>query len=1544
MKIFILDKFKITKFNLPEKIEDSFLIPYLGIGGNKNNIVVTVEAKDDKWQLKSNGTVNVLDGSNILDSIVLENYNYYTLKILGQDELATLFVLPSKDEETYKLEFKNLTSITMGSLQNVNLCYRNNLTAELHAEIKFINNEWYIAGSADDSYRTYINGERILTAKLNIGDVIFINGLRIIWMKSFMKINNPKQNVSVSGLNSFEELDVVDNTQYSIVSDEDANVDLYNEDDYFYHMPRLVPTINVEKVNIDPPPGGGSNEELPFLLTLGTSFTMFASSGIMIYNLINSILSGASIIKLIPQIVMSVSMVFGSLVMPRILKSYQKKRNKQKEQERQEKYKAYLDKIDTKIQYALKQQTQILRENNLSSKECYDIIINKGRKFWLRELHDEDFLKIKLGNGDVDSFIELNAPQEHFSLLTDNLQELVFEVDKKSKKLINVPITLDITEKTILSFIFNCSYSKEYINSILTQLLALHSALDLKIVLFTNNQNEKRWEFVKFLPHCWSDDKQKRFFATNQEEYKDLSVYLEEQFSLRKEEIAKVESADPVVEDNSKQPGNSKLKAKKVSPYYLIITDDYKLIKSLPIIEIIQSSIINYGFSIFTISNSMKNIPNRCEKFIQIGEQQSCIFEKHLSSQSQVVFSNEYEKNIDMNLISVKLSNVPLLTKDALTSLPTSLSFLDMYGVGKIEQLNIMNRWQVNNPVATLATTIGVHTDGELFKLDLHEKFHGPHGLIAGSTGSGKSEFIITYILSMCVNYHPYEVQFVLIDYKGGGLAGAFENKETGVKVPHLVGTITNLDTAEMNRTLVSISSELKRRQKKFNEVKDKLEESTMDIYKYQKLYREGLIEEPMAHLFIISDEFAELKSQQPEFLAELVSTARIGRSLGVHLILATQKPSGVVNDQIWSNSKFKVCLKVQDRSDSMEMLKRPEAASIKEAGRFYLQVGYDDYFDIGQSGWGGAKYVPTDRIIKKVDDSINYINNTGEIIKTVNDIAKKETNEDLGDQLTNIVKYIYKISQKENIVTQSMWLDNIPEFIYIANTKQKYSYNPTPYKISPVIGEFDNPSAQSQGILNIDLQNNVLIYGKGGSGKENLISTILWSSIVEHTPEEVNFYVVDCGAETLKMFYKMPHVGEVMTIGENDKIIDTFNMLNDEIERRKDAYADYAGSYENYCENSGNKDPLIVTIINGYDSFVEAYSKFAEQIQTLYRDGSKYGVSFIISCIAANSLREKITQYFGEKITLQMPKNEDYRAVISSAPRGLIPSNFFGRGLVAKNGTAYEFQTAYISEPKEINNVVREATKKLNQAYTVRAKKIPTIPPVVTLDSFQSEVVTLSQFPVGFDISNKSIVKCDLTKEKFFPIVSEDMANRLDCPKAIIKQLQTIENINLKIVDFVKVFEGNEFNIPIYNSNFDNAIIEINNEIANESNSDKINYYVFVGMGEFEDELGDVGKQVINNLFMSANKFNKSYFMLVDNYSSYRNLQLVEWYKTQVNQNNGIWLGANISNQMAFKVGNLSMDIRNLNFPNMGFVITKNEFTIIKYVVDVEEVMSSEE
>ena len=234
---------------------------------------------------------------------------------------------------------------------------------------------------------------------------------------------------------------------------------------------------------------------------------------------------------------------------------------------------------------------------------------------------------------------------------------------------------------------------------------------------------------------------------------------------------------------------------------------------------------------------------------------------------------------------------------------------------------------------------------GEICYLDVHEKYHGPHGLVAGTTGSGKSETLQTYMMSLALNFSPDDVNFFIIDYKGGGMANLFEG------LPHMIGQISNLSGNQVRRAMVSIKSENKRRQRVFNE------HNVNNINLYTKLYKNGEAAVPVPHLFIIIDEFAELKREESEFMKELISVAQVGRSLGVHLILATQKPSGTVDAKIWSNSKFRMCLRVQDRQDSNDMLHKPDAAYITQAGRCYLQVGNDELYELFQSGYSGAPY-----------------------------------------------------------------------------------------------------------------------------------------------------------------------------------------------------------------------------------------------------------------------------------------------------------------------------------------------------------------------------------------------------------------------------------------------------------------------------------------------------------------------------------------------------------------------------------------------------------
>ena len=861
-----------------------------------------------------------------------------------------------------------------------------------------------------------------------------------------------------------------------------------------------------------------------------------------------------------------------------------------------------------------------------------------------------------------------------------------------------------------------------------------------------------------------------------------------------------------------------------------------------------------------------------------------------------------------------------------------------MYKVSKIEQLNILNRWKTNNPVLALNTPIGVHADGDLFMLNLHEKAHGPHGLIAGSTGSGKSEFIITFVLSMAINFNPYEVQFVLIDYKGGGLAGAFENRETGISLPHLAGTITNLDTAEMNRTLVSINSELKRRQAKFNEERDRLGESTMDIYKYQKLYREGKIKDPMSHLFLISDEFAELKSQQPEFLDELISTARIGRSLGVHLILATQKPSGVVNDQIWSNSRFKVCLKVQDRSDSMEMLKRPEAASIKEPGRFYLQVGYDEYFELGQSGYSGALYIPSDTIIKKVDNNISYVSNIGAEVKSVNDDVKDKNTKLVakGDQLTNIVKYIIGVAKKEKIRIKKLWLNSIPENITVNILKEKYDAEYKEYEIAPVIGEYDNPSKQEQGLLKVNLtKGHTLIYGMPGSGKENLLTTMIAETCSNHSYEEVNFYILDFGAETLRIFNKYPQVGVVATTDEAEKITDTFVAIDEEAGRRRDLFTDYAGSYKNYINESGEKLPLIVVVINGYEVFTENFPRISDAIFPLIREGLKYGISFVLSTSTNGAVRMRTAQLFTNKMTLLQNNPDDYRSVISS-PRGLVPKKYFGRGLVQMEDGVFEFQSAYFDEKSNLNESLRALSKSLQEKSKRHAKRILLMPEVVISSTLKEEIDGLSGVPIGVEKVSKETYLYDFDKYAITTILSNTFEDKVQFIYALANMLKDIKDTKVSVIDCKNIFNKKYNDITVYNNDVNYALSEMIKEVNKEAEGIK-RIFIIIGLHDFKETISYSYITYFDSLMENINKFKNSKLLLFETVDDFKNLVSEDWYSNIINSDNGIWLDKNPQDQIFINF-DLSADDKKEIFNFVSFVKQDGKSNVVKYMIEGDD------
>lgn len=1527
MKLYLADEEKLNSYSLPENPEESFLFSYTSSITNIE-VFFNVYAKNGKWHIKNNEDFII---NNTNTDTELENFNYYTIKIKGNPNYLFLYTYPTYNNNYKNISTKNINQLTIGTENSNSIIYDNAITAPEHVIINKEDNNYYIQSNQDAKTNCYKNN-RIIDEKkvLNLGDIIFINNIKLIWMNEYIRLFIPQDNLSYSPNMSILPNEEENNEKYLNYDMKENTEGLYKDNDYFFHKPRLSSSYEKEKVKIDSPTQKKDTDDVPFLFTLGTGATMVVSSIINLYNNITKYNNNkATKTELTIAIITAVSMLLFSFLLPKLMRMYNNYRNKKSDELRAKKYNEYLESKRTEINRILNYQKQSLYDNNPSSKECYDFVVGLKNRLWEREITDFDFLTIRVGLGNIDSSLEISAPEQKFTLDEDILIDNAIQVADSGKKLQSVPITVSLADNFISSIICNFKNSEDFLNGIMLQLLALHNPKDLKIVLLTSEKNKHKWEYMKLTPHIYSDDKTIRYYATNEEEAKSVLKEIETIYIERKNEIK-----------NSTNEINEELETenfyKNFSPYYLIITDNHRQYNNIEFLNKIMTFNKNIGFSLLLIGNSLKSLPNECRKYTYVTDKASCVFEKDYSKNNQINFITEVFENLDMYKIARQLSGVPVQTLSEIYTLPNMVPFLEMYNVGNIEQLNILNKWTSSNPITTLSCPIGVSPSGEIFKLDLHEKAHGPHGLIAGSTGSGKSEFIITYLLSLAICYHPDEVQFVLIDYKGGGLAGAFENKETKVRIPHLSGTITNLDVSEMNRALISINSELKRRQAKFNEIRDKLGESTIDIYKYQKYYREGLIDEPIPHLFIVSDEFAELKMQQPEFMDELISTARIGRSLGVHLILATQKPNGVVNDQIWSNSRFKVCLKVQTKADSNEMLKRPEAASIKETGRFYLQVGYDELFEMGQSAWAGVNYTPTEKVIKKIDDSICFIDNIGNVIKTSNNITTTNTiKENKGDQLTNIVKYLCDIAQKNNIQKQQLWLDSIPEEIYLFDIMSKYHYKPKAYVIDAIIGEYDNPAKQKQGLLKIDLTNtgNLLIYGIPGSGKENALSTIITSICSKHSTDEVNIYIMDFGAETLGKFKDYPQVSDIIYMDEIEKLNSFYNIITKEIQKRKSLFTEYHGSYTNYVKHSGKTLPNIIIIIHQFENMIDNTNLLYEKFTNLFKEGPKFGITFIITNSLASGIRMKVLQLFPNKITLRLNDDFDYKMVLD-APRGLIPTNYFGRGL-AKLEETLEFQTAYIAKPDEINKKIAEISKTLKDMKMKQAPKIPTLPDFLTVDNLINTKYDLSTIPIGIAKNKLNTVTYNF-EENFVPILSTDLSSNIHFIYGLIELLKQIPNSKVRIIDVLKLYK-NVQGIDVYNKDFDTVIKQIKLEILDDETLKRTNIFIIIGLGAFKNNVPTKTQRHFNDVFEGLKNYKRNKFIIYDDYNSYKSLETEIWFRLNVNQSTGIWLGENAGNQYSIKMPNLTLEEKKTTFNQIGYVVKNSSHTIIRYIVDKE-------
>ena len=637
-------------------------------------------------------------------------------------------------------------------------------------------------------------------------------------------------------------------------------------------------------------------------------------------------------------------------------------------------------------------------------------------------------------------------------------------------------------------------------------------------------------------------------------------------------------------------------------------------------------------------------------------------------------------------------------------------------------------------------------------------------------------------------------------------MANLFKN------LPHLLGTITNLDGAQSMRALASINAEIHRRERLFGEFE------VNHINQYQKKFKNGEATEPLPHLFLISDEFAELKVNQPDFIKELVSIARVGRSLGVHLILATQKPSGVVDDQIWSNSRFKIALKVADRSDSNEMLHTPDAAEITQTGRAYLQVGNNEVYELFQSAWSGADYQPDKDDMGIEDHTIYLINELGQYEILNEDLSGLEDVDEIKEvptELDAIVHHIQLLCEEQEIPpVPQPWLPPLKERIALEELEEVQPAVAWAQEksLSVLLGMADIPQAQKQEAVSINLSKDghILLYGSPGTGKTTFLQTAAMDLARKHSPKALTMYLMDFGTNGLAPLSKLPQVADTMLLDQTEKISKFVRIMERELNRRKKLLADYGvGTLELYRQASGQEEPAIVILLDSYEAFKEeAYeAELFKLLVRISREGLSIGVHLLVTAGRQTNLRAQLYSNF--KHQLSLPQNEagEVRAIVGSTPLAMTMEDIKGRALM-KREEVDVIQLAlpvYGANDTQVLNNLRQTVASLQEAWTgQRPSAIPMVPEELTMEEFLNlpgvqEAIENDQIPIGLELEMVGSINISLSKFKHMAYVSnaEDAFDNIT--HHLLKTILRMPNIHMMLIDAFQEYEAYSDQVKTY-------------------------------------------------------------------------------------------------------------------------------------------------
>ena len=895
-------------------------------------------------------------------------------------------------------------------------------------------------------------------------------------------------------------------------------------------------------------------------------------------------------------------------------------------------------------------------------------------RLWERRPTDPDWLMARVGTADVPSEVTVREPsrEQHEGPLLWTAPD--------------VPVTVPLAEVGVTGVAGPDPIRRAIGRWVVAQLAVLHSPAELSIVVLADRHCAAEWSWVRWLPHCRPDDTAGPLVraATDDDMAAALIRELLSTLQARQAVAARDARFGPIV----------------------VVLDGARRLRLLPgVVSLLQDG-PRVGIYFLCLDADERQLPEECRAVV------SALDERRL----RVAVTGR--ANIDAvrpDLVDlawcerVARALAPIRdvsSEDLAGALPGSSRLLAVLGLEQPTAEALARRWASGG--RTTRAVVGEGLDGP-FEIDLRRD--GPHGLIAGTTGSGKSELLQTIIASLAVGNRPDEMTFVLIDYKGGA---AFKDCD---HLPHTVGMVTDLDGHLTTRALDSLAAELRRREHQLAGAGAK------DIEDYQAGRRPG--DAPMPRLLIVIDEFAAMVAELPEFVTGLVDIARRGRSLGVHLILATQRPAGVVSAEIKSNTNLRIALRVTDANDSQDVIESGDAATISKStpGRAYARLGHSSLIPFQSARVGGRpRGAGSTAAVRPRELAWSTAPRTAPPATVDEDVS-------VATDLATLVDTLVDACRLAGVqAPPSPWLPPLPELVTLADavaiddTRRVVTTQPAPMRARRTeirtcrrltFGMVDIPSeqARTRATYDITTSSHLCVVGAARSGRSTALRALAASIAMTISPRDVHLYGVDCGNNALLPLVSLPHTGAVVTREQSDRLARLTARLVQTISGRQQILAE--GGFADLREQRASSPavqrlPYVVVLFDRWEGFMAAFENYdagrlMDDWLQIMQEGAGVGLKIVATC-DRTALVGRLSTLIDDKLVLRLTDSSDFSAIglpAKQVPDSLPP----GRGF--RSDGVRETQVAILGgDPSGSAQVA--ALHELGRAATARIGAAP--------------------------------------------------------------------------------------------------------------------------------------------------------------------------------------------------------------------------------------------